>query len=74
MTRDQLVLIKEQMEHCAKQEVRWEKFLAYERAGTRSPAHCYGISNLQKTIGQWKARKEALQAAVSELERTVVEA
>ena len=48
---------------------RWEKFRAYERAGTRNLAgnKPYGEDRLNAAVNRWTARRDALEWALSRL-------
>ena len=48
---------------------RWEKFRAYERAGTRnlSGNKPYGEDRLNAAVDRWAARRDAIEWALSRL-------
>jgi len=54
---------------------RWEKFRAYERAGTRNLAgnKPYGEDRLNAAVNRWTARRDALEWALSRLSNAGVE-
>lgn len=68
---DAKIILKDILRKADTQISRWEKFKAYEHAGTRPAPWRYGEQRMNKTISRWTAQRDALMLAINLIDKTV---
>lgn len=67
------VILLDILQHAEAQVSRWQKFRAYEIEGTRNlhGNKPYGVSQLDKTIAKWIAKRDAIRLALGYIPNTI---